>query len=83
MKGIDGESPQNLPAAPNNSDWPFDAWLKLAVRGYRLTPAAFWEMSLCDWLCLTKANAPDALSRDDLAALIQSYPDESQDEPNR
>ncbi len=64
-------------------DWPFEDWLRLAVRGFRLSPAEFWDLSLRDWLSLTQIDAPDALSRDDLAALIQSYPDESQDESNR
>lgn len=56
--------------------WPFDSWLKLAVRGFRLSPDAFWQMSLCDWLALTRPGRVQTQSADELSALCQKFPDE-------
>lgn len=60
--------------------WPFEAWLKLAVSGFRLAPSAFWDMSLQDWFTLTLADDTPVMTRADLIDLIQAYPDERNNE---
>jgi len=42
-------------------DWPFEAWLKIAVIQLGLSPKEFWGMSLCDWFALTQRTAPHAM----------------------
>jgi len=54
-------------------DWPFEAWLKIAVFQLGLSPKAFWEMSLKDWFALTRISAPNAMRKDDLIKLEQDY----------
>jgi len=61
-------------SADNN--WPFEAWLRLAVGGFRLSPQQFWDMSLRDWLALTRAETTQAMSADELRALHIKFPDE-------
>ena len=76
-----------LDASPSdtsvNKTWPFDAWLRLAVRGFRLTPAAFWSMSVRDWLTLTRAESVPAMGADELSALSLQFPDEVTYEPGK
>lgn len=55
--------------------WPFSAWLKLAVMRYGLTPSEFWQMSVHDWRVLTQSTEPKPLTRTELGALTQQYPD--------
>ncbi len=61
-------------ASENN--WPFEAWLRLAVKGFRLSPDEFWEMSLRDWLTLTRTEQTPCLNAQDLEALLIQFPDE-------
>jgi len=56
--------------------WPFDFWLKTAVRGFGLTPADFWDMSVRDWLALLSGEGAQGLARTDLSILMNTYPDE-------
>ncbi len=58
------------------AEWPFDLWLKTAVRSFGLNPAAFWGMSVRDWLALLAGNAEQGLARADLGTLMNTYPDE-------
>lgn len=58
------------------SQWPFEAWLSLAVRGFRLSPQQFWDMSLRDWLTLTRADEARAMTADELSDLQIMFPDE-------
>ncbi len=67
----------------HDTHWPFDAWLKLAVRGFRLSPAAFWNMTLRDWLALTRAGAVPIMDADTLSALCLQFPDEVKDDPDK
>jgi len=57
------------------SEWPFDLWLKTAVRGFGLSPAAFWAMSVRDWLSLLASNSEQGLARTELSSLMNIYPD--------
>jgi len=46
-----------------SEDWPFEAWLTLALRGFGLPPDAFWAMSLRDWLSVTRTDGAQAMRR--------------------
>lgn len=65
-------------SAENN--WPFDAWLRHAVQGFRLSPSEFWDMSLRDWLTLTRADIVPSMSADELSVLQIKFPDEVKDD---
>lgn len=54
--------------------FPFDAWLRLSVTVFHISPHAFWAMSVRDWLTLMAAQAPD-ISPADLRALMAKFPD--------
>jgi len=57
----------------DKTDWPFEAWLKIAVLQLGLSPAQFWEMSLLDWFALIQNSAPSAMSKNDLMKLEHDY----------
>ena len=57
----------------NEADWPFEAWLKIAVMQMGLSPRDFWEMSLTDWFALTQRSASKPMSQKDLIKLEQDY----------
>ncbi len=57
--------------------WPFDAWLKLAVSVYHISPHAFWQMSVRDWLALTRSDKIPAMDAAELIKLQKQYPDRS------
>ena len=57
----------------NETKWPFDAWLKIAVLQLGLSPEDFWKMSLTDWFALTRSAAPLAMRKSDLIKLEQDY----------
>ncbi len=57
------------------SEWPFDLWLKYAVKVLGLSPSEFWDMSVRDWLALTAVSS-QGLPRGDFETLMQTYPDE-------
>ena len=44
-----------------------------AVLRLGLSPGAFWALSLMEWRALVAAIAPQAMTRDGLAALINSH----------
>lgn len=68
---------------PPPPDWPFDAWLRLAVSAYRLTPQAFWTLSVRDWLVLTRTQSTPSLDRTAFEKLQAAYPDIGDtDDPN-
>ncbi|MDB2438391.1 phage tail assembly chaperone [Hellea sp.] len=54
-------------------DWPFEAWLKIAVMQLGLSPSEFWNMSLIDWFALTQASAPLAMRKADPIKLEDDY----------
>ena len=54
-------------------NWPFDAWLKIAVLQLGLSPSEFWQMSVSDWLALTQISAPLTMSKAELIKLEQGY----------
>jgi Phage tail assembly chaperone protein, TAC len=60
------------------SEWPFDLWLKTAVRGFGLSPTEFWSMSVRDWLNLLASSKAHGLARNDLSNLMNTYPDNVQ-----
>ena len=62
----------------NGSEWPFDVWLKTAVRGFGLSPSQFWQMSVRDWLALLASHTEQGLAREDLSTLMNTYPDKDQ-----
>jgi len=53
--------------------WPFNAWLKLAVIRYGLTPSEFWQMSVHD--------EAKPMRRSEFDALTQKYPDPETETP--
>lgn len=59
----------------DSSDWPFDLWLKTAVRGFSLSPTEFWAMSVRDWLALIASHSEQGLARTELSVLMNIYPD--------
>ena len=62
------------------NNWPFEVWLRLAVRGFRLSPQQFWDMSLRDWLILTRSETVPTMSADELSQLHNRFPDEVKNE---
>lgn len=54
-------------------DWPFDAWLKIAVLQMGLSPKAFWETSLTDWFAMTQSSVPKPMSKRNLIKLEDDY----------
>ncbi len=57
--------------------WPFDLWLKTAVRGFGLSPIEFWAMSVRDWLSLLSNQTEQGLGRTEFSKLMGTYPDTS------
>ncbi|PHS40233.1 MAG: hypothetical protein COA91_04450 [Robiginitomaculum sp.] len=62
------------------NQWPFDMWLKTAVRGFGLSPAEFWQMSVRDWLVLISGTGKPGIAHDKFDDLMNTYPDEVKDE---
>lgn len=56
-------------------EWPFDLWLKYAVKALGLSPSEFWTMSVSDWLCLSAHDGGRVLTRQHLEHLMQIFPD--------
>ncbi|WP_371396206.1 phage tail assembly chaperone [Fretibacter rubidus] len=73
MPDFNADAPSN--DAELHDDWPFEAWLKLAVGRYGLSPQEFWSISVKDWLTLTAPTERQALNREGFAALSARYPD--------
>jgi len=59
----------------DRAEWPFDLWLKAAVRGFGLSPTEFWAMSVRDWLALLASGSEQGLARTELSRLMDIYPD--------
>lgn len=57
------------------SAWPFDLWMKYAVRALGLSPEQFWSVTIADWLCLMPKSA-SGMTRGALTNLMGLYPDE-------
>ena len=57
----------------NETGWPFEAWLKIAVMQLGISPSEFWQMSLMDWFSIAKTSAPKAMRKSDLTKLVQDY----------
>ena len=57
----------------NDENWPFEAWLKIVVLQFGLSPEDFWKMSLKDWVALTRSTAPKPMGKSDLIKLEQDY----------
>ncbi|MGZ8362869.1 MAG: phage tail assembly chaperone [Caulobacteraceae bacterium] len=49
--------------------------LRHAVLHLRLSPDAFWRLSLREWRLLTEAGGDAGLTRPDLNTLMTLYPD--------
>lgn len=49
--------------------------MALGIGRLRLTPAAFWALSLPEWRALVEPAAPRALDRRGFEHLMQRYPD--------
>lgn len=62
------------------TEWPFDLWLKYAVKALHLTPSCFWNMSVHDWLVLSAHEGGASLKREHLDSLMQNFPDIHNDE---
>ena len=54
-------------------NWPFEAWLKIAVMQLGLSPRDFWSLSLSDWFLLTRPARYIGLSRKALLKMEQDY----------
>ena len=57
----------------NETDWPFEAWQKIAVIQLGISPSEFWQLSLMDWFSVTKISVPKAMRKSDLIKLEQEY----------
>lgn len=61
------------------TEWPFLAWLNLAVRVFGLTPTEFWNLSVLDWLTLLSyaegRMISQPMNRHKLSDLISNFPD--------
>lgn len=64
-----------------NDDWPFDDWLRIAVKVLRISPGEFWAMSLRDWITLTR-DSQAKITRSDLTVLMRDFPDDLKGENN-
>lgn len=60
----------------NAQNWPFEAWLKLAVIHMKISPENFWGMPVRDWLWLCRASQKQAVSLTDFQSLFDQFPDE-------
>ncbi len=56
-----------------NQNWPFQAWLKIAVFQLGLTPTEFWTLPLTDWFALTQGGQSEAMNKDALLKLELDY----------
>ena len=55
--------------------WP--AMLRLAAERFAIQPAAFWRLSLAEWLALTAPPCvTEPLDRAGLDALLAAFPDD-------
>lgn len=54
---------------------PWTAWFRHAIATLRMTPGAFWALSVDEWRWLIAPETDAALSRVDLASLLKQYPD--------
>lgn len=56
---------------------PWRDWLAYAVCVRKLSPSAFWRLSLVEWRAIAGAapRGGDAMRREALAALMTQYPD--------
>lgn len=57
--------------------WPFDEWLKIAVRRFGLSPSEFWQMPLREWLLLMETTRMAGCGRAEFDALMAQFPDET------
>lgn len=64
-----------LDDADDDDAWPFDAWLKMAVLQFGLSPHEFWRTSLRDWRVLTASPKTAAMARADFNVLRRAFPD--------
>ncbi|GGX56137.1 hypothetical protein GCM10011309_01080 [Litorimonas cladophorae] len=58
-----------------DSSWPFDVWLRIAVKRFGLSPSEFWSLPLRDWLVLMSDAKPATLDRTRLEDLMKVFPD--------
>ena len=57
------------------NDWPFEAWLKIAVMQLGLSPSEFWQISLIDWLAITRPHRRAVMTKETLLKMEQDYAD--------
>lgn len=55
--------------------WPFDAWFKLAITGWGISSADFWNMTVRDFLAALGTAPSVAMTRENLRALSRAFPD--------
>lgn len=53
---------------------PWRAMLAAAL-ALGIAPRAFWRLSLAEWRALVAPRAPEALTRAEFEAMVQSFPD--------
>lgn len=58
------------------SNWPFEAWLRLAVLHMKISPESFWDMPVRDWFWLCRVSQKQSVSWDDFQGLFEQFPDE-------
>ena len=61
---------------------PWAAWMTFAFGGLRLSPHAFWRLSLTEWAVILRAHGLDGgdiLTKAALDRLIEAYPDKKGD----
>lgn len=57
---------------------PWPDLLRLAATRFRISPEAFWRLSLAEWRALTAEGGAAALDRAGFEALTGRYPDQPQ-----
>lgn len=63
----------------DTQNWPIEAWFRLAVLHCHISPDAFWNMPLRDWLWLCQLSSNTKFSQAKLTDLMAQFPDEKGD----
>ena len=58
------------------TNWPFKAWLRLAVLQMGQTAESFWSMDVIDWFTLCKRQGVKAMSPAEFEDLQKQFPDQ-------
>jgi uncharacterized phage protein (TIGR02216 family) len=61
----------------NRAGAPWETWMALGLGRMRLSPPAFWAMSLKEWrAALGPSLVPEPVGRAELQRMMEEFPDE-------